>query len=505
MEYIAVLIGGGVGLLIASAIVYVIFLEKKKTVEIERDRILKDAHVKANEIMGDSRRELEQEERKMRDEITLERTKLTELEARFIEKDKSLEEKRTKCEEERLMYEQKGVLLASERQDLDRLINDEKAQLLKVANMGLEEAKKLLFKRLEDEFSRDIAHYLEKKKAAQIEDADKEAKRIISMAIQRLSSEVASESTATVVELPNDEVKGRIIGREGRNIHAFEEATGVDVIVDDTPGSILISGFDLMRRYIAKKSLEELIQDGRVHPARIEEVVDRVTEEVHEIVKNAGEKSAYEVGLTGVHPNLIKLIGRLKFRTSYGQNVLKHSLEVGNLCAIMAGELGYDSSLARKAGFLHDIGKAVTHEIEGSHAIIGANILRKFGFDEKLVNAVEAHHNEVEMQSAEAYLVAAADAISGARPGARRDSLENYVKRLKDLEDVAMSFDGVKKVFAIQAGREIRVLVDAELIDDLKASLMARDIAQKIEDNLTYPGMIKVNLIRETRVTEFAR
>ncbi len=363
----------------------------------------------------------------------------------------------------------------------------------------------MLLKHYEKEYSNDIVEHLQKVEENLKEEADDKAKDIIVHSIQRYASEVASESTATIVDLPNDEVKGRIIGREGRNINAFETKTGVDVIVDDTPGSILISGFDLMRRYIAKRSLEELIQDGRIHPARIEETIDKVTKEVNKLIKESGEKACFELGITGFQPDLIKLIGRLRFRTSYGQNILKHSVEVGFLCAGIAGELGADIEAAKKAGFLHDIGKAVDHEIEGSHAIIGGSIARKFGLSDHIVNAIESHHEEVKPESVEALIVAAADAISSSRPGARRESLESYIKRLKELEAVANSFEGVKKTFAIQAGREVRVIVSPEDIDDVKMKTLSFDIARKIEGDLAYPGEIKVNVIRETRSVEYAK
>jgi ribonuclease Y len=337
------------------------------------------------------------------------------------------------------------------------------------------------------------------------EDAQKEARNILAQAIQKLASDVTSESTQTIVELPNDDIKGRVIGKEGRNINAFEHLTGVDVIVDDTPNAIMISGFDLVRRYVAKRALEKLVEDGRIHPARIEQIVEETKEQVHQMMKEFGEKAAFEMGITGLHPDLIKIIGRLRFRTSYGQNVLKHSMEVGFLSAHLATSIGADPQVAKVAGFLHDIGKAVDHEIEGSHALIGADILRKYGLPENVIHAVEAHHEEMPLNSPEAFVIMAADAISAARPGARSETVETYIKRLKDLETLATSFKGVEKAYAIQAGREVRVFVKPEIIDDMAAIKLSHELARKIETELAYPGTIKVQIIRETRAVEVAK
>jgi ribonuclease Y len=337
------------------------------------------------------------------------------------------------------------------------------------------------------------------------EDANKEAKNIIAQAIQKLASDTTSEATQTLVELPNDDIKGRIIGREGRNINAFEHLTGVDVIVDDTPGAIIISGFDLVRRYIAKRSLEKLVADGRIQPARIESVVEETKLEVGQMMKEFGEKAVYEMGITGLHPDLIKIVGRLRFRTSYGQNVLKHSMEVGFIAAAIAAELGADVHTAKLAGFLHDIGKAVDHEIEGSHALISRDILKKYGLPKEIIHAVEAHHEEVPFQSAEAMIVQAADAISASRPGARRETLATFLKRLQDLENLALSFEGIEKAYAIQAGREVRIFVKPEEVDDMGAIKLSHDIVKKIEQELTYPGTVKVQVIRELRAVDTAK
>ncbi len=335
--------------------------------------------------------------------------------------------------------------------------------------------------------------------------ADKKAKEILSLAIQRYAGDYVAEKTVSVVPLPSDEMKGRIIGREGRNIRAIEAATGIDLIIDDTPEAVIISGFNPVRREVARLALERLIADGRIHPARIEEVVNKAVQDVDTAIREAGEQATFDVGVHGIHPEIIKLIGRLKYRTSYGQNVLQHSLEVAFLCGIMASELGLNVKQAKRAGLLHDIGKAVDHEIEGSHAVIGADLARKYGESPKIVHALAAHHEDEKPESILAVLVQAADALSGARPGARREMLETYVKRLDDLERIGTSFSGVSNCFAIQAGREIRVMVSSEEVSDEQSYVIARDIARKIENEMTYPGQIKVNVIRETRAVEYAK
>lgn len=433
------------------------------------------------------------------------KTQLTKLEERVIAREEQLDKRLEKLDESRVQLEEKMQVLKKKEEDLQTMEEKGKKELERICSLSKEDARSMLLEKYEKEFEKDILVSVRKIEARHMEEVDKKAKNMISLAIQKYASEVASETMSTIVHLPEDEMKGRIIGREGRNINTFELLTGVDVIVDDTPGSILISGFDLMRRYIAKRSLEILIEDGRIHPARIEEVVEKVKNDTNDLVKEFGEKAALEMGFTGLHPNLIKLIGRLRFRTSYGQNILKHSMEVGYLCAQLAQEVGADVKLAKMAGFFHDIGKAVTHEIEGSHAVIGASILRKFDMDERLVNCVESHHNDVEAMSLEAILTTAADAISGARPGARSDTLENYIRRLQDLENVAASFEGVKNVYAIQAGREVRVFVDPTEVSDLDAMKLAQSIARKVEEELQYPGEIRIHVIREQRVLEFAR
>lgn len=482
-------------------------LQKKSrsTAGAERDKILADANKKRESILEQARNEARQVESKMFDEEKAWRQKFEATEARLLQREEQLDSKLEKIEDSRTALEEKVEAIRKREDELSQLESKGKEELAKISGLSKEAAMDMLLKKYEHEYEKDILVHIAKKEQTLMAEADKKAKKVIGLAIQKYANEVASESMATIVNIPDDDLKGRIIGREGRNINAFERLTGIDVIVDDTPGSILISGFDLMRRFIAKKSLEILIEDGRIHPARIEEVVEKVKAETNDLVMEFGEKAVMELGFHGLHPNLIKMIGRLRFRSSYGQNILKHSMEVSYICAQLAQEIGADVKLAKMAGFFHDIGKAVTHEIEGSHAVIGATILRKFNMDEKLINCVESHHNDVEPICVEAILTAAADAISGARPGARSDTLENYIRRLQDLENVASSFEGVKNVYAIQAGREVRVFVDPAEVTDLEATNLAQSIARKVEEELQYPGEIKVHVIRENRIIEFAR
>lgn len=470
-----------------------------------RDKMVREAEQKSDSILRQARDEAGRVQQEVRREEQEAKQRLAQLEERLVQRDSQLDAKLEKLEESRQKLDDQSDKLRERDKELDTLFDQAKSELEKVSGLNREEAKEILLAKYEKDFEQDILVRIRKMEESLMSEADKKAKKVIGLAIQKYANEVASESMATTVSLPDDDIKGRIIGREGRNINAFERLTGVDVIVDDTPGSILISGFDLMRRFIAKKSLEILIEDGRIHPARIEEVVEKVKSDTNDLVQEFGEKALLELGVTGLHPNLVKMVGRLRFRTSYGQNILKHSLEVANICGQLAQEIGADVRLAKMAGFFHDLGKAVTHEVEGSHAVIGATILRKFNMDEKLINCVESHHNDVEPTSVEAILTAAADAISGARPGARSDTLENYVRRLQDLENTASSFEGVKNVYAIQAGREVRVLVDPTEVTDLEALQLAQQIARKIEDELQYPGEIKIHVIRESRIVEFAR
>jgi ribonuclease Y len=390
-------------------------------------------------------------------------------------------------------------------EELKRLIADQNKQLEKIAQMTADEAKKLLMENLENQARQEAAQLIKEIKEKAEQTAEKEAKNIIISAIQRCAADHTVESTVSVVNLPNEEMKGRIIGREGRNIRSFETATGVDVIVDDTPEAVILSGYDPIRREVARMALEKLTMDGRIHPARIEEVVVKCEKEMEVIIRETGEQTCFDVGIHGIHPELVKLLGKLQFRTSYGQNVLQHSKEVAYLCGLMAAELGLDANLAKRAGLLHDIGKAVDRETEGTHSQIGYSVAQKYGENPIVLNAIASHHEDVLQESVYSVLVQAADAISGARPGARRETLEGYIKRLEKLEELADSFKGVAKAYAIQAGREIRIIVEPEQIDDKAAEELAVEIAKKIEAELEYPGQIKVTLIRETRAVEYAK
>ncbi|OGC82864.1 MAG: ribonuclease Y [Candidatus Abawacabacteria bacterium RIFCSPHIGHO2_01_FULL_46_8] len=438
-------------------------------------------------------------------EETNTRRKLDEADERLVKKENTLDERTRQLDQAREQFTHQQKDLNHKQTDLDKMIAEEQIKLSEIAKLSPEKAKEQVLKHAEREAAEDIEHLVRKIEAEAKEEAEKRARKVIGHAIQKYAGDVVSEATITVVQLPNDEMKGRIIGREGRNINAFERAAGVDVIVDDSPSAVLISGFDLVRREIAKRAMEELVEDGRIQPARIEEIIEKARKEVNTLMKEMGEKAVYGMGITGLHPDLIKIIGRLHFRTSYGQNVLQHSIEVGYLCAAMAEEIGADTEIAKKAGFLHDIGKAVDHEITGTHPLLGRDIAKKYGLPPEIIHAIEAHHQDVEQKTVEAMLVQVADAISGGRPGARSEALESYIKRLKELEAVADGFAGVEKSYAIQAGREVRVIVKPGEIDDLEANKLAKDIAKKIEENLQYPGQIKVNVIREQRVIEYAR
>jgi len=389
--------------------------------------------------------------------------------------------------------------------EADELKQQQMADLERIAALTEEEARSIILKRVEAETRDDAARLMRQIEAEAKEDADKRARKVIGMAIQRLASEYVAEVTVSTVPLPAEELKGRIIGREGRNIRAFEQITGVDIIVDDTPEAVTLSCHDPVRREVARVTLNKLLKDGRIHPARIEEVVDKTRQEIETLMREEGERVVYEAGVQGLHPDLIKILGRLKFRTSYGQNVLQHTLECALLAGQMAAELGANITIAKTAALLHDIGKAVDHEVQGPHALIGADIARRLGRSSAIVHAIAAHHFEEEPQTVEAFLVAAADAISGARPGARRETLDLYIKRLEALETVATSFPGVQRAFAIQAGREVRVMVQPDSIDDLGSLQLARNVAKKIEERLQYPGQIKVTVIRETRAVDYAR
>ena len=422
-----------------------------------------------------------------------------------MEKEENWEKKMDSLEKREKDLIRKGEELEGKKNEVLETLNKQIEELQRISGLSQEEAKQHLLSEVEKQLTAEKATLLREMQAKTKEEATKNAKEIIGYAIQKCAADHTSETTVSIVALPNEDMKGRIIGREGRNIKTLETLTGIDLIIDDTPEAVVISGFDPLRREVAKLALEKLIEDGRIHPAKIEEMVEKAKEEIEAIIKEEGERAIIETGVIGLHPDLTKLIGKLKYRTSYGQNVLNHSIEVSNLARIMAEELGLDPKLARRAGLLHDIGKALDHDMEGTHVEIGVDILKKYKENEKVINAVQAHHGDVEPQTIEAVLIQAADAISASRPGARRETLETYIKRLESLEQIADSFEGVEKSFAIQAGREIRIIVKPEKISDDQMVLTARDIAKRVEDEMEYPGQIKVNLVRETRVVEYAK
>ena len=471
----------------------------------QAETVSKEASLQAKDVVYQAKAEFERETKdKRRDLQTLEK--------RLQQKEENLDKKMNVYDQRDADFTKKEQSLYTKEQNLvqkdeklDLLIADEMNKLENISGMSAAEAKKVLMEAMENEAKLDAAKRIKVIEEEARETSDKKSKEIIALAIQRYAGEYVAERTVSVVALPSDEMKGRIIGREGRNIRALEAATGIDLIIDDTPEAVILSGFNPVRREVAKIALEKLIADGRIHPGRIEEVVAKATEEVEQAMKDAGEQAAFDLGVHGIHPEVLKLIGRLRYRTSYSQNVYQHSLEVAFLCGIMASELGLNVKQAKRAGLLHDLGKAVDHEVEGSHAVIGADLARKYGETAKIVHAILAHHEDEKPNSMLAVLVQAADALSGARPGARREMMETYVKRLEDLERIATSFTGVTNSFAIQAGREIRVMVSSDEVSDERAMMLAKDVAKKIEAEMTYPGQIKVNVIRETRAIEYAR
>ena len=475
--------------------------EAKRLVDlakIEAENLKKEEIFKAKEEIMASRKELDQEIKERRGEVQKQ-------EARLIQKEENLEKRSDNFEKRERELEREMQDLEKQKEELEKLHDQEVIELQKIAALTKEEAKEKLLSEMEKELVAEKAALIREQDQKAKETVNKDAKEMLCYAIQKCAADHSQETTVSIVALPNDEMKGRIIGREGRNIKALETLTGIDLIIDDTPEAVVLSGFDPLRREVAKIALEKLIDDGRIHPAKIEEMVEKAKEEVENTIKEEGERAVLETGVIGLHPDIVKLIGKLKYRTSYGQNVLNHSIEVSNLARIMADELGLDTKLARRAGLLHDLGKALDHDMEGTHVEIGVEILKKYKENPAVINAVEAHHGDVEPQTLEAVLVQAADAISASRPGARRETLEAYIKRLQNLEEIADSFDGVEKSFAIQAGREIRILVKPDKISDDQMTILARDVAKKVEAEMDYPGQIKVNIIRETRVVDYAK
>jgi ribonuclease Y len=476
-------------------------VKAKKTIEDAEkgaESIKKEAILEAKEEVHKLRNDFEKESRERRNEIQR-------LERRIIQREELLDKKGEAIERKEEALNKKQQEVNEKEAGIDELYEKQRQELERLSNLSSEEARQLLLEETRKEVKHDIAIMVKEMENKAKEEADKKAREIISCAIQRCAADHVAESTVYVVSLPNDEMKGRIIGREGRNIRALETLTGVDLIIDDTPEAVILSGFDPIRRQVARIALEKLIIDGRIHPARIEEMVEKAKKEVENDIKEEGEQATFETGVHGLHQELIKLLGRLKYRTSYGQNILKHSIEVAYLAGLMASELGIDPTLAKRAGLLHDIGKAIDHEMEGPHALLGAEMAKKYHESPVVVNAIAAHHGDVEFESIEAILVQAADAISAARPGARRETLEAYIKRLEKLEEIANSYEGVEKSYAIQAGREVRIMVKPEIVDDLGCIQMARDIVKTIEKELEYPGQIKINIIRETRSIEYAK
>jgi len=509
-----------VGLIVGAAlgfVLYKLFVEKRLgNAKAEAEKILEESRQEAKSMRKEALIEAKDEQHRMRSELDKEirerRAEVQRLEQRVSSREEALTRKEDTLDRRLTEIENTKQALNVREMDITRKENEVAeshnkmlTELEKVSGMSREEAKNVLLEDMLEDAKKDAVTLAKEIESDAKENAQAKAREIVALAVQRCATDHASEIAVSVVPLPSDEMKGRIIGRVGRNIRSFENATGVDVIIDDTPDVVTISAFDPVRREVGRVALERLMSDGRIHPARIEETVEKVRNEIDNQMKDAGEEAAFDVAVYGLHPELVKILGRLKFRTSYGQNVLKHSIEVSHLAGMIAAEIGADVKIAKRAGLLHDIGKAVDHEIEGTHVAIGVELAKKFKESEAVIHAIEAHHGDVEAKTVEAVIVQAADAISGARPGARRESLENYVKRLENIERIANSFDGVEQSFAIQAGREIRVMVKPESVDDTRTYFIAKEIAKKLEDELEYPGQIKVSVIRELRSVEYAK
>lgn len=509
MYYLILLVVGLLALAVGSVLGYFarqsIARKRADTIEITLRKKITQVKKDADEIISRAKEKATQIIERTKRDVGSQRQEVFKAQKLLLKRENLLTERVSNLEEKEKEFREKVEKLREIKAGLEDLRQQSIKDLERVSNLSKQEAKKELLENLEKEYQQELLQKIRKLEQDGLEKYEKKAKKIVALAIQKCAFSQAQELTTTTVSLPNEDIKGRIIGKEGRNIRALEKLTGVEIIVDETPETVMISGFDPVRRQIAKTALEKLIQDGRIQPARIEEIVQKVESDIVSQIKEAGEKTVYDMGIVDLNPKIVQLLGRLRFRTSYGQNVLLHSIEVSHLAAALASELGADAGIARKAGLLHDIGKSVDHQIQGSHVDIGIKILDKFGVEKEVIDAMKSHHEEYPAESLEAILVQTADQISGARPGARKDTLENYLKRLGELEGIATSFPGVNKAYAIQAGREIRIFVKPDEIDDLGAKRLAREVSERIQEELKYPGEIKVTVIREKRIVEYAR
>ncbi len=509
---LVIIIGVAVGFILRAILVEKGFHKARDQAEKIVDEAIKTAEQSKKEALLESKQEIhtqrtefEKEVKERKQEISAQENKLLQRERALDNRSTNLDRRESNLDRKEESIEQRKKVLDEKDSKLDSLIEEQNEKLQSIAGYTVDEAKETIFKRVESEMSKEIAQYIKEEEEKAKHEADKKAKHLLAHAMQKYAQDVTGEGTVSVVNLPNDDMKGRIIGREGRNIRTIEALTGVDLIIDDTPEAVVLSGFDPVRREIAKRSLEALVSDGRIHPGRIEEIVEKMREEVDRFIRDKGEEAVFEAGIGKVHPDLVKLLGRLHFRTSYGQNVLKHALECAFLSGKLAAEIGEDEILARRAGLLHDIGKAVDHETEGSHVEIGEMLANRYKEPKAVIDAIKSHHGEVEAETVIGVLVAASDSLSAARPGARSESLDNYIKRLEQLEDISGKHEGVEQAYAIQAGREVRVMVKPDAIDDTMAHKLARDIKAEIEEKLSYPGTIKVTVIRETRAQDVAK